>query len=400
MTSAPRAERLLSFIELATAAADPRSTVIGPRRRPVRGLVDVYLAEAAHPRLVAGAAAIRRDPAQGNRRRRAAAGRRRSGARCGRTRRGRRPTEHVGVRVRPGVAASEPELSAWAADGLLAIFFFVVGLELKREFVAGDLRDPGARRAADRGRRRRDGRPRRHLHRDQPGRGPPREPRRLGGADRHRHRVRARGAGGAVHASADGAAHVPADPCGRRRSARHHGDRRLLHRPPVAGSAGAGADPDRRCSGWRCSAACITGGCWSRWPRPRGRWCTPAGCTPPSRACCWASPCRCSAETGQPTAELFEHTMRPVSAGFAVPVFAFFAAGVTVGGWSGLGDVAAAADHRRRDRRPGDRQTPRRVGAPPSCWPSSPTPASTTTWRGATSSACLCWLGSGSQFRY
>jgi NhaA family Na+:H+ antiporter len=33
-------------------------------------------------------------------------------------------------------------LTAWAADGLLAIFFFVVGLELKREFVAGDLRDP------------------------------------------------------------------------------------------------------------------------------------------------------------------------------------------------------------------------------------------------------------------
>lgn len=34
----------------------------------------------------------------------------------------------------------------WAADGLLALFFFVAGLELKREFVAGDLRDP--RRAA------------------------------------------------------------------------------------------------------------------------------------------------------------------------------------------------------------------------------------------------------------
>jgi Na+:H+ antiporter, NhaA family len=33
-------------------------------------------------------------------------------------------------------------VSAWAADGLLAIFFFVVGVELKREFVAGDLRDP------------------------------------------------------------------------------------------------------------------------------------------------------------------------------------------------------------------------------------------------------------------
>ncbi|WP_436838207.1 Na+/H+ antiporter NhaA [Nocardia amamiensis] len=37
-------------------------------------------------------------------------------------------------------------LEAWAADGLLAVFFLVVGLELKREFVAGDLRDP--RRAA------------------------------------------------------------------------------------------------------------------------------------------------------------------------------------------------------------------------------------------------------------
>lgn len=33
-------------------------------------------------------------------------------------------------------------LGAWAADGLLAVFFFLVGLELKREFVAGDLRDP------------------------------------------------------------------------------------------------------------------------------------------------------------------------------------------------------------------------------------------------------------------
>ena len=30
----------------------------------------------------------------------------------------------------------------WAADGLLAVFFFLVGLELKREFITGDLRDP------------------------------------------------------------------------------------------------------------------------------------------------------------------------------------------------------------------------------------------------------------------
>jgi Na+:H+ antiporter, NhaA family len=32
-------------------------------------------------------------------------------------------------------------VSGWAADGLLAIFFFVVGLELKTEFVTGALRD-------------------------------------------------------------------------------------------------------------------------------------------------------------------------------------------------------------------------------------------------------------------
>ncbi|MBE1876145.1 Na+/H+ antiporter NhaA [Myceligenerans pegani] len=33
-------------------------------------------------------------------------------------------------------------LADWAADGLLAIFFFVVGVELKHEFVAGSLRSP------------------------------------------------------------------------------------------------------------------------------------------------------------------------------------------------------------------------------------------------------------------
>lgn len=33
-------------------------------------------------------------------------------------------------------------VGTWAADGLLAIFFFVVGLELKEEFVVGKLRNP------------------------------------------------------------------------------------------------------------------------------------------------------------------------------------------------------------------------------------------------------------------
>jgi len=44
--------------------------------------------------------------------------------------------------VGPGSLHLHLSLGAWAADGLLAIFFFVAGLELKREFVAGDLRDP------------------------------------------------------------------------------------------------------------------------------------------------------------------------------------------------------------------------------------------------------------------
>jgi len=48
--------------------------------------------------------------------------------------------------VGPAALHLDLTLGTWAADGLLAIFFFVVGLELKWEFVAGDLRDP--RRAA------------------------------------------------------------------------------------------------------------------------------------------------------------------------------------------------------------------------------------------------------------
>ncbi len=50
------------------------------------------------------------------------------------------------VTVGPAALHLDLSLETWASDGLLAVFFFVVGLELKREFVAGDLRDP--RRAA------------------------------------------------------------------------------------------------------------------------------------------------------------------------------------------------------------------------------------------------------------
>ncbi|MBC9725082.1 Na+/H+ antiporter NhaA [Streptomyces sp. TRM68367] len=47
---------------------------------------------------------------------------------------------HIG----PAALGLDLSLAHWAADGLLAIFFFVAGIELKRELVAGDLRDPRA----------------------------------------------------------------------------------------------------------------------------------------------------------------------------------------------------------------------------------------------------------------
>lgn len=42
-------------------------------------------------------------------------------------------------------------------------------------------------------------------------------------------------------------------------------------------------------------------------------------------------------------AEVFDHRLRPLSAGFAVPIFAFFSAGVALGGWDGF--VAAATSN-------------------------------------------------------
>lgn len=44
---------------------------------------------------------------------------------------------------------------------------------------------------------------------------------------------------------------------------------------------------------------------------------------------------------GPGLAEIFEHRFRPISAGVAVPIFAFFSAGVAVGGWEGLGSALA-----------------------------------------------------------
>ncbi|MGP2438449.1 Na+/H+ antiporter NhaA [Streptomyces sp. JW3] len=44
----------------------------------------------------------------------------------------------------PTALGLDLSIAHWAADGLLAVFFFVAGIELKRELVAGDLKDPKA----------------------------------------------------------------------------------------------------------------------------------------------------------------------------------------------------------------------------------------------------------------
>ncbi len=62
---------------------------------------------------------------------------------CGRTRRGSRPIRLLrDWQVGPHALHLDLTLGQWSADGLLALFFFVAGLELKREFLVGELRTP------------------------------------------------------------------------------------------------------------------------------------------------------------------------------------------------------------------------------------------------------------------
>jgi NhaA family Na+:H+ antiporter len=50
----------------------------------------------------------------------------------------------AGYHFGPSALGLHLSVAHWAADGLLAVFFFVAGVELKRELVAGELRSPSA----------------------------------------------------------------------------------------------------------------------------------------------------------------------------------------------------------------------------------------------------------------
>ena len=226
--------------------------------------------------------------------------------------------------------------SAWTADGLLAIFFFVVGLELKREFVAGDLRDP--RQAA--------------------------LPilAAVGGmlvpastfvainlADGHRENL----VGWAVPTATDIAfalavlavlsTHLPT------------ALRTFLLTLAVVDDLLAiiviAVFYTDHLSPRPLALALIPGGLFAlAVQRGFGRWWLLVPLAVAAWALVHASGVH-STVAGvllgftvpvvgrHASAESFEHILRPLSAGFAVPVFAFFAAGVTVGGWAGFGQA-------------------------------------------------------------
>ena len=180
-------------------------------------------------------------------------------------------------------------LGTWAADGLLAIFFFVVGLELKREFVAGDLRDP-ARAALPDPRRARRGRGARSLLRAGQPQHRRRRAERLGHPDRYRHRVRARDPGHHQHPPAHRAAHLPAHPRRGRRPGRGHDHRGVLHRRPPPAPPGRGADPAGAVRAGRAAPDQVVVAAPPARRRSPGCWSTTPGSTPRSPGSCSASP--------------------------------------------------------------------------------------------------------------
>ena len=256
-------------------------------------------------------------------------------------------------------------LAAWAADGLLAVFFFIVGLELKRELVAGVAAPAVGGRAADPRRRRRHGRPGADLRRGRPR---PRRRRRCAAGPSRPPPTSpspwpcspssARGCRAALRAflltlavvddllaiiiiavfyTDDLRVRVPARRPGAGRAAsallvQRAASRRSGCCVPLA-VAGLAAGPRvRRARHGRRGAARLHGAGAPRRGRRRHRaW-------PSSSSTRW----------------------RPVSAGFAVPLFAFFAAGVNFTERR-AGRGLPRPGRPRRDARPGRRQGRRRL---------------------------------------
>ena len=232
-------------------------------------------------------------------------------------------------------------LGTWAADGLLAIFFFVVGLELKREFVAGDLRDP--RRAAL------------PILAAVGGMAAPALVYVLvnlgtgGGALRGWAIPTATDIAFAVAILAVISTHLPTALRTFLLTLAVVDD--LLAITIIALFYTAGLDVlmlllalvplglfavavQRRIRSW-----------WILLPLAAATWtlvhasgvhATVAGVLLGFTVPVLRSQAAGGPEAGPGLAEHFEHRIRPISAGFAVPVFAFFAAGVAIGGWSGL----------------------------------------------------------------
>ncbi len=181
--------------------------------------------------------------------------------------------------IQVGDSGISQDLREWVNSGLMTFFFFVVGLEVRREFDVGELRErrrlalpvlaalggmvvPVAIYLAINGGERRGAR--------------------LGGGDVDRHRLRARHAGPGRAALPRPPARLHADDHRRRRRRRAAGHRRRLQqrrRPRAAADRGRGLRPDpaspSRCGsarasstscsprspGWRCSSRASTRSC-------------------------------------------------------------------------------------------------------------------------------------------
>ena len=136
------------------------------------------------------------------------------------------------LRRRCGTSQLGPlDLEHWAADGALTLFFFLAGLELKREFLVGSLSKPADALVPDRRGRLRacSPRPLVYVGGQRVVRARGRHAGGLGDPGRDRHRLRPRGARGRRQRPARPAAGVPADAGGGRRPRRHRDHRGLLH---------------------------------------------------------------------------------------------------------------------------------------------------------------------------